>query len=246
MSASMSAVARRLISIAASITTVARNLGPNAPRSTPAGSSARVCVPHTRHATFSNSCSVVTTADAGRSITWWRAARPTTRSCALSSCPHLRHCSGRTATVSSGSSMSLRDAPSCPGWAPCLRSERLRTGRLGPCPRSLDGGSELLTEFWPNRRSSFSSRSRCSASSSPCSATASNNRSIRSRAGSPPPNAICSASSRRSSTLHNYAPIDKNPANRAGTRVPERVRHSAPLGHQQPVRLRQPRASEPV
>jgi hypothetical protein len=54
MSASMSAVARRDMSIAASITTVARNRGPNAPRSTPAGSSARVCVPHTGHATCSS------------------------------------------------------------------------------------------------------------------------------------------------------------------------------------------------
>jgi hypothetical protein len=72
-----------------------------------------------------------------------------------------------------------------------------------PVPLVVDGGSELLTEFWPNRRSTFSRRA-------PCSATSSNNRSINSRAGSPPPNAICSASSRRSSTLHNYAPTDKN------------------------------------
>jgi len=54
MSASTNAVARLDISIAASITTVARNRGPNAPRSTPAGSSARVCVPHAGHATFSS------------------------------------------------------------------------------------------------------------------------------------------------------------------------------------------------
>jgi hypothetical protein len=55
--------------------------------------------------------------------------------------------------------MSLRDAPSCPGWPPCLRADRLRTGRLGADGGSFDGGMLLFCEFWPAARSSFSKRS---------------------------------------------------------------------------------------
>ncbi|MCA1706438.1 MAG: hypothetical protein LC808_25510, partial [Actinobacteria bacterium] len=44
--------------------------------------------------------------------------------------------------------------------------------------------------------------------------------------GSPPPNAICSASSRRSSTLYNYA---LNPRNSCKPGGPERVRLRRPL-----------------
>lgn len=69
MSRSRVKVARRDISIAASITTVARNLGPNAPGSTPSGSSARVCVPQPGQETFNSRCSVVTTHVSGSSIT---------------------------------------------------------------------------------------------------------------------------------------------------------------------------------
>jgi hypothetical protein len=54
MSPSSVSVARRDISITASITTVARNLGPNAPGSTPVGSSARVCVAQLSQQTFSS------------------------------------------------------------------------------------------------------------------------------------------------------------------------------------------------
>jgi hypothetical protein len=62
-------VARRDMSIAASITTVARSLGPNAPGSTPAGSSARVWARQPGQQTLSSWCSVVTTTVSGSSMT---------------------------------------------------------------------------------------------------------------------------------------------------------------------------------
>jgi hypothetical protein len=64
MSLSSDIVARRESNITASITTAARNLGPNAPRSTSCGSSARVCVWHPGQQTFNNRCSTVTTVNA--------------------------------------------------------------------------------------------------------------------------------------------------------------------------------------
>lgn len=65
MSRSSVAVARRDISITASITTVARSRGPNAPCSTSAGSLARVRVAQPSQQTFKSWCSVVTTTVSG-------------------------------------------------------------------------------------------------------------------------------------------------------------------------------------
>lgn len=69
MSPSSASVVRRLISITASVTIVARSPGPNAPCSTPAGGSARLWVPHPVQTTRSSRCPVVTTALSGSSIT---------------------------------------------------------------------------------------------------------------------------------------------------------------------------------
>jgi len=146
---------------------------------------------------------------------------------AVSSRPHLRQRSGRCSNVSSGSSISSRDAPLCPCCPPCLRSERLRGGRLGVSGGSLDGGSEPFWEFWPTRRSSFSRRCACAASCSPCSATRSNSASTCASANAPPARATLTASSRRNSTLHNYAEATIIPARDLR---PERVRSQSLMG----------------
>ena len=189
--------------LSASVTTAACNPGPNADLGTSRGSSARVRMAHPGQHTPCSRCSLTLIAICGSSATWCRqGSAPSTSSDSSNTCAHDRHrpgqCSTTPSTRSSGSSR--RYLPSCPGWPPRPRSERVPPGRGGADGGSCDGGSDELRELRFSRRSSSTTR----ASSRWFASTSSPTRTSNVTAVSRPPSRIASASAR--STPQNSPP----------------------------------------